>query len=100
MAHWVQHMNHCGATVLAVDVPTGLHAETGALTQSRTEPASHTRIVVRAHHTLSLLTLKPGLFTGHGRDFVGQVEAQVMIRPYLAGMTNSELLASMGEICL
>ncbi|MBK7004493.1 MAG: NAD(P)H-hydrate dehydratase [Burkholderiales bacterium] len=73
MAHWVQHMNHCGATVLAVDVPTGLHAETGALTQSRTEPASHTRIVVRAHHTLSLLTLKPGLFTGHGRDFVGQV---------------------------
>jgi CNT family concentrative nucleoside transporter len=27
--------------------------------------------------------------------FVGQVEAQVMIRPYLAGMTNSELLASM-----
>lgn len=27
--------------------------------------------------------------------FVGQVEAQVMIRPYLNGMTNSELLASM-----
>lgn len=27
--------------------------------------------------------------------FVGQIEAQVMIRPYLATMTNSELLASM-----
>ncbi len=27
--------------------------------------------------------------------FVGQVEAQVMIRPYLEGMTKSELLASM-----
>ncbi len=27
--------------------------------------------------------------------FVGHVEAQVMIRPYLKGMTNSELLASM-----
>jgi CNT family concentrative nucleoside transporter len=27
--------------------------------------------------------------------FVGQVEAQIMIRPYLAGMTRSELLASM-----
>ncbi len=27
--------------------------------------------------------------------FVGQIEAQVMIRPYLQGMTNSELLASM-----
>ncbi|MCE1168094.1 MAG: NupC/NupG family nucleoside CNT transporter [Sphingobacteriia bacterium] len=27
--------------------------------------------------------------------FVGQVEAQIMIRPYLSGMTQSELLASM-----
>lgn len=27
--------------------------------------------------------------------FVGQVEAQIMIRPYLSGMTRSELLASM-----
>ncbi|MBC8112167.1 MAG: NupC/NupG family nucleoside CNT transporter, partial [Verrucomicrobia bacterium] len=27
--------------------------------------------------------------------FVGQVEAQIMIKPYLAGMTRSELLASM-----
>jgi CNT family concentrative nucleoside transporter len=27
--------------------------------------------------------------------FVGQVEAQVMVRPYLKGMTSSELLASM-----
>lgn len=27
--------------------------------------------------------------------FVGQVEAQIIIRPYLSGMTNSELLASM-----
>lgn len=28
---------------------------------------------VRAQHTLSLLTLKPGLFTAQGRDFAGQV---------------------------
>jgi len=27
--------------------------------------------------------------------FVGQVEAQILIKPYLSGMTNSELLASM-----
>ena len=27
--------------------------------------------------------------------FVGQVEAQIMIRPYLKGMTNSELMSSM-----
>ena len=29
--------------------------------------------VVRADHTLALLTLKPGLFTGVGRDQVGRV---------------------------
>lgn len=30
-----------------------------------------------------------------GSAFVGQVEAQIMIKPYLLGMTRSELLASM-----
>jgi len=30
-----------------------------------------------------------------GSAFVGQVEAQIMIKPYIKGMTNSELLASM-----
>lgn len=49
---------------LAVDVPTGLNADTGQPTGGA---------VVRAQHTLSLLTLKPGLFTAQGRDFAGQV---------------------------
>jgi CNT family concentrative nucleoside transporter len=30
-----------------------------------------------------------------GSAFVGQVEAQIMIKPYISGMTKSELLASM-----
>ena len=50
--------------VLAVDLPSGLHADTG----QRLGDAA-----VRATHTLSLLTLKPGLFTGVGRDHAGQV---------------------------
>jgi hydroxyethylthiazole kinase-like uncharacterized protein yjeF len=49
--------------VLAVDVPSGLDALTG---QPIGEHA------VRATHTLSLLTLKPGLFTGTGRDHAGE----------------------------
>lgn len=61
MADWIAHINNHGAPVLAVDVPTGLQADTGL--------ASATR--VKASHTLSLLTLKPGLFTGHGRDLAG-----------------------------
>ena len=49
--------------VLAVDVPSGLNADTG------TAPGP----CVRASHTLSLLTLKPGLYTAQGRDQAGQI---------------------------
>ena len=58
MAHWINRLNAAKATVLAVDMPTGLQADTGGAAQA----------CVKAHHCLSLLTLKPGLFTGHGRD--------------------------------
>ena len=61
MAGWIAAMNERAAPVLAVDVPSGLDAGTG------------TGIAVRASHTLSLLTLKPGLFTGQGRDAAGQI---------------------------
>jgi hydroxyethylthiazole kinase-like uncharacterized protein yjeF len=63
MADWIQRMNAGDAPVLAVDLPTGLHADTGVVTQP----------CVNASHTLSLLTLKPGLFTCHGRDATGAV---------------------------
>ncbi|MBT9506497.1 NAD(P)H-hydrate dehydratase [Rhodoferax sp.] len=63
MAAWIALMNSTSAPVLAVDIPTGLHADTGALWHP----------CVNARHTLSLLTLKPGLFTAHGRDTSGTV---------------------------
>src|SRR5512133_3273933 len=63
MADWIRLINASKQAVLAVDLPTGLHADTGAVTQ----------LSVRAAHTLSLLTLKPGLFTAHGRDAAGSV---------------------------
>lgn len=63
MAAWITLLNTGLAPVLAVDLPTGLHADTG-------HAALHS---VQASHTLSLLTLKPGLFTAHGRDAAGQV---------------------------
>lgn len=52
------------ATVLSVDVPTGLCSDTGRLLGEA---------AVRAHHTLQLLTLQPGLFTGAGRDHAGGI---------------------------
>lgn len=54
----------CGAPILAVDLPSGLRADTG-------QPAG--AAAVRADHTLTLLTLKPGLFTGEGRAHAGQL---------------------------
>ena len=54
---------HAGVR-LAVDLPTGLDADHGTLL------GEHAAV---ATHTLSLLTLKPGLFTAQGRDHAGQV---------------------------
>ena len=50
--------------VLAIDIPSGLHPDTGALLGSE---------AVRASTTLALLTLKLGCFTAAGRDHAGAV---------------------------
>jgi len=60
-AHWRQLLAEAGKPVLAVDLPSGLNADTGM------------GEAVSATHTLSLLALKPGLFTGHGRDACGEI---------------------------
>lgn len=52
------------APVLAVDLPSGLHADTGARLGD---------LAVQATHTLSLLALKPGLFTAEGRGLCGRL---------------------------
>ena len=59
----LQGLDALPCPLLAVDVPSGLNADTG-------QPLG---AAVRAAHTLSLLTLKPGLFTGAGRDHAGIV---------------------------
>jgi ADP-dependent NAD(P)H-hydrate dehydratase / NAD(P)H-hydrate epimerase len=63
----LRRLNASAAPVLSIDVPTGLDADSGHA------PGLADEAVVFAAHTLSLLTLKPGLFTGHGRDAAGQV---------------------------
>ena len=60
----LQALRAVQAPVLAVDLPTGLDADSG-----HSEPGA----VVRAHATLALLTLKPGLFTGTGREVAGDI---------------------------
>ena len=94
MAHWIRRMNHSGATVLAVDVPTGLHADTGACATVGAGTDDPTPGCVRAHHTLSLLTLKPGLFTAHGRDCAGQVWLDTLGMD-VTGVTANAVLAGL-----
>ena len=60
----IARLNALSAPVLAVDLPSGLNAGTG-------QPLGGA--CVRAHHCLTLLTLKPGLFTALGRDRAGQL---------------------------
>lgn len=71
MRQWLQALSATPARVLCVDLPTGLNADTG-------NPVSESDAWWRQHpaglrHTLSLLTLKPGLFTAQGRDAAGSI---------------------------
>jgi hydroxyethylthiazole kinase-like uncharacterized protein yjeF len=61
---WLSRMHQSDSPVLAVDLPSGLNADTGSGLPGRRS---------RRTHTLSLLTLKPGLFTGQGRDQAGTI---------------------------
>ncbi len=68
MAQWLDALQTTTTPVLCVDIPTGLSADTGEwLATTKARPSNSQR------HTLSLLTLKPGLFTADGRDAAGQV---------------------------
>lgn len=80
LADMMRAIAHAPTPVLAVDLPSGLGAETGqfatlsiANNQESTWTQAHFDIQMRAQATLALLGLKPGLFTGHGRDAAGQV---------------------------
>lgn len=64
VAEAMRRLNGQTAPVLAIDLPSGLDGGTGQ---------AHGGLAVNATHTLSLLTLKPGLFTAAGRDHAGRV---------------------------
>lgn len=67
MRDLIDRMNRArgrGCALLAVDLPTGLCADTGRPLGDQ---------VVNASATLCLLTAKPGLFTAQGRDVAGTV---------------------------
>ena len=68
MISWVQATNQSMAMVLAVDVPTGLDADSGVFLGQGQDAQC-----IKANHTLTFIAAKPGLFMGHGRDVCGHI---------------------------
>jgi ADP-dependent NAD(P)H-hydrate dehydratase / NAD(P)H-hydrate epimerase len=69
LVHWA---NDSGAPILALDVPTGLNADTGVATAP----------TIRAAATATFICLKPGLLTGDGPDHCGDVSIHALdIKP-------------------
>lgn len=65
----VQAIQQSAATVLAIDVPTGLNPKSGQWLSGN----SGDLLAVHADHTLSLIAVQAGLLMGHGRDASGQI---------------------------
>ncbi len=65
-AQLVNWSNASGLPILAIDIPSGLHADSGRLLGC----------AVRARHTLTFIGLKPGLFTLDGPDYAGEVRLE------------------------
>jgi hydroxyethylthiazole kinase-like uncharacterized protein yjeF len=67
LADVVAAVNALGCQVIALDVPSGLDADTGAIVGGAAGAA------VRATHTVTFIGDKPGLHTAEGRDHAGLV---------------------------
>jgi NAD(P)H-hydrate epimerase len=60
---WIDAVNYSKQPIIAIDVPSGLDAATGAIKGA----------AVRANITVSFIGLKAGLFTGSGKACCGEV---------------------------
>ena len=62
----IKLINNSNLEVIAVDLPSGLNADTGDVKD----------ICVKAQTTISFIGLKQGLFTNHGPDYCGEIVYQ------------------------
>ncbi|MCP4323185.1 MAG: NAD(P)H-hydrate dehydratase, partial [Alteromonadales bacterium] len=59
----IHKINQTDRPVLSIDIPSGLNADTGAITD----------VAVNADATLSVVGLKQGLFTGRSAEYCGKI---------------------------
>ncbi|MDR2092122.1 MAG: NAD(P)H-hydrate dehydratase [Azoarcus sp.] len=67
-AEWIETINALSAPKLAIDVPSGLNADTGG------QPG----VCLRASHTATFIALKPGLLTLDGPDCCGDISLHTL----------------------
>ncbi len=65
---YAQQQAHQGAKVLALDVPSGLNADSGHVVGSEVKST-----ILPADHTLTMIGLKPGFYMVDGRDYTGEI---------------------------
>ncbi|MFA7243148.1 MAG: NAD(P)H-hydrate dehydratase [Sulfuricellaceae bacterium] len=78
----VRHINRLALPVLALDVPSGLDANTGQVFGD----------AVCATHTLTFIAHKPGLLTAHGPDYCGKLHLEPL------GLDPATLLQPSGRL--
>ena len=79
-ARWIAQVNALNCPKLALDVPSGLDADSGRVCGC----------ALRADHTLTFLGLKPGLLTADGPDCVGNLHLDTL------GIAPADLPATPG----
>ncbi len=83
----VQKLNALGVPILALDVPSGIDADTGAIMGC----------AVRASHTITFIAYKPGLLTLDGPDHCGELKLDTLgLAP--AGLLEPEGLLLAADI--
>ncbi len=76
IANYIEVINQYSAPVVALDVPSGLAAETGTAAGE----------VVQATLTVTFIAMKPGLLTGQARDYVGELCCDALgLQSWLSG---------------
>jgi hydroxyethylthiazole kinase-like uncharacterized protein yjeF len=88
-ADWINAINASGSPVLAIDMPSGLHSDSGRVMGC----------AIRATHTITFIALKPGLLTMDGPDYCGEVHLRALdldaqsLRPASGFLIGREILA-------
>lgn len=75
IARLIEYINTLHCPVLALDVPSGLDADTGMIVDANAFiPGDGRAAAIRATHTITFIGNKAGLHTCDGRDYAGQVQ--------------------------